>query len=97
MSITEMTHDPLSFNHVLSKPYGASYQSDKALSNVSKHFKHHGDMSSLTFYDLERMKIPPGRDTHSKLLEREVWWIFTLKTRMPAGMNYSYDVDLFLH
>lgn len=51
----------------ISKHYhSASYASEKGLSNVSKHIRHHqsGNMSLFTFYGLEKFKNPPqGGDT----------------------------------
>lgn len=81
--------------------HGASYTTDKTLSNVSIHFKyryvHAGNVKSFTFCGLDGVKRSPhGSDIHHKLLEREVWWIFNLQTRIPVGLNFQYNVDLFL-
>lgn len=76
----------------------ASYNSDKDLSNVSKHFNYvHAGNVAVKFCSLEKVRgSPRGSDRHWKLLEREVCWIFNLQMRIPTGMNHRYDVDLFL-
>lgn len=71
----------------------------KNILNVSKHFRevHHGNLHTFSFLGAEQVKKPPrGGDTHHILLKREVWWIHTLNTRKPYGLNDRMDINLFL-
>lgn len=54
-------------------------------------------LTLFPFLVLNRLKkTPRGGDTHHILLKREVWWIHTLNTRKPYGLNDRMDINLFL-
>ncbi len=46
------------------------------------------DVSTLQFCGIERVNVPPrGGDIEVLLQQRELFWIFTLQTLSPNGMN----------
>ncbi len=46
------------------------------------------DVSTLCFCGIEGVNVPPrGGDTELLLQQRELFWIFTLQTLSPNGMN----------
>lgn len=75
----------------------------KNISNVSKHFRtvHAGNLDHFSFFYLEQVKRPPtGGETHHTALQREVWWIFTLYTRILSGIDNGcesvFEMIIFL-
>lgn len=56
---------------------------------VAAHFlSFNHDVSSLRFCGIEKVSMPPGGDDIELLLQRrELFWIFTLQTLSPMGMN----------
>lgn len=65
------------------------------VSAASRHFSlvHGGDTSRFTFSGIESVtQTIRGGDMIRKLLPREAFWIFTLGTRAPMGMNIRQDL-----
>lgn len=65
------------------------------ISAASRHFTevHNRDTSHFRFMAIER--VTPnhrGGDLKKKLLIREAFWIFTLGTRVPQGLNIQQDL-----
>lgn len=56
---------------------------------VAAHFlSFNHDVSSLRFCGIEKVSVPPrGGDIELLLQRRELFWIFTLQTLSPMGMN----------
>ena len=67
-------------------------------SPVAVHFNNAGhSVSSLRYTGIEQVKLPSrGGNIHTLLSQRETYWIYTLNTRQPAGLNEDYDIDAFL-
>lgn len=66
------------------------------LTNVAKHWilVHHKDVSSLSIQGIEKIMTPVrGGDKFQLLCKREVYWIFSLNTRIPSGLNFEWDVS----
>ena len=66
--------------------------------NVARHWNitHCKDISSLTVQGMEKMITPiRGGDKFRNLCRREVFWIFSLHTRIPRGLNFEWDVSHF--
>lgn len=65
---------------------------------VAIHFndrKH--DISSLRFYGIEQVRMPPrGGDRDLLLKRREAFWIFTLNTLAPKGLNDELLLNVML-
>lgn len=65
---------------------------------VAVHFndqKH--DISSLRFTGIELVPLPPRGGDHDKLLkQRECFWIHTLQTLTPKGLNDELNLNVFL-
>lgn len=71
----------------------------KNICNVSIDFKENNNrnMNSFSFIGIEKaITSARGEDMHRKLQQREVWWIHALDTGAPSGLNYRWDLDLFL-
>lgn len=78
---------------------GAAHTNVNNLSNVSKNLKmtHSGNVNYFSVCAIQREKQSiHGGELHHKLLEHEVRWIFSLGTRISAGLNFRWDIDLFL-
>lgn len=63
--------------------------------NVACHFnsRHGGNLSFVQVQIIEKVKTPwKGGDIFRRLCKREVFWIFKLRSRIPEGMNYEWDV-----
>ena len=57
----------------------------------------HGSVASLKFWGIE--KIAPksrGGDIINNLLRREAYWIYTLNTVEPLGLNECNNLSCFL-
>lgn len=65
---------------------------------VAVHFndKHH-DIASLRFCGIEQLSLPPRGGNFDKLLkQREAFWIYTLQTLAPKGLNDELILNCFL-
>ncbi|KAL2092169.1 hypothetical protein ACEWY4_011967 [Coilia grayii] len=71
-------------------------QDDK--SPVAIHFtKAAHNVSTLRYTGIEQVKPPSrGGDINALLLRREAYWIYTLGTLSPRGMNEEFDLRPFL-
>lgn len=57
-----------------------------AMSMMSNDMKH--DISSLRFIGIEHVPLPPRGGDHDLFLkQREAFWIHTLQTLAPKGLN----------
>lgn len=69
------------------------------LTNVAKHwiYVHQKDVSSLFIQGVEKIATPVGGGggKFHLLCKREVFWIFSLNTRIPLGMNFEWDVSYY--
>lgn len=64
--------------------------------NVARHWNmvHSKNTSSLVIQGIENVKTPIRGGNRLRLLcKREVFWIFSLNTRIPLGMNFEWDVS----
>ena len=72
--------------------------SENPKSPVAKHFnqmKH--NVASLSYIGIERVCLPRrGGDINQLFLKRELFWIYTLDTMSPKGMNEEMDIRPFL-
>ncbi len=67
-------------------------------SSISRHFKSaNHSLSDMKFLGIERI-LPHrrGGDKDKKLLQREAFWIFELKSLFPEGMNEELELSCFL-
>lgn len=67
-------------------------------SPVAVHFSQaHHNVSTLRYLGIEQVKISNrGGDLNALLLKREAFWIYTLNTISPKGMNEEFDLRPFL-
>ncbi len=67
-------------------------------SSVARHFNAVGhDANTLRFMGLEIVnRSPRGGDRENRLLQREAWYIFSLDTCIPKGMNEELSLSCFL-
>ncbi len=66
---------------------------------IARHYKEraHGSAASLKFVGLEKISPSPrGGDIVKRLRQRESFWIFTLNSMEPHGLNQSLDLSSFL-
>ncbi|OCT61623.1 hypothetical protein XELAEV_18047651mg [Xenopus laevis] len=57
-----------------------------------------GNIDHFQIQGIERVTAPyRGGDMLQKILKREVFWIFTLDTRLPKGMNSEFDISCYYH
>ncbi|XP_041424610.1 uncharacterized protein LOC121395346 isoform X1 [Xenopus laevis] len=71
----------------------------RRVSAISKHImlNHNGNFNLIKFQGIELVKLGVrGGDLQKKIDQREVYWIFTLKTRLPQGLNSDWEVSCFL-
>ncbi|XP_053576975.1 uncharacterized protein LOC128666408 [Bombina bombina] len=71
---------------------------ERTPTGVSKHFLsvHQGDVSALKWIVIDVIdKQPRGGNRTNELFRREAYWIFTLSTRRPVGLNIKDDVINF--
>lgn len=64
--------------------------------NVANHWNsvHFKDTSSLSVQGIEKTVTPArGGDKFRMLCKRKVFWIFSLHTRIPFGLNFGWDVS----
>lgn len=64
--------------------------------DVAKYWNdiHHKDVSSLVIQGVEKIVTPKrGGDLFRTLCRREVFWIFSLNTRLPLGLKFEWDVS----
>ncbi len=63
--------------------------------NIFFKFKH--SISTLQYIGIEAVKLPRrGGDINNLLLKREAYWIYTLNTLSPNGLNGDFDIHPFL-
>lgn len=65
---------------------------------MARHWNQHHDkdVSSLVIWGMEKItKLPRKGDSFRTLCKKEVFWIFHLNTRKPAGLNFEWDVSHF--
>ncbi len=67
-------------------------------SPVAQHFANsRHSVSTLQYIGIEVVKCPRrGGDINILLLQREAFWIFTLDTLSPRGLNEDFDIHPFL-
>lgn len=66
---------------------------------IAKHYKEHshGSAATLRFVGIERVSLPPrGGDIKKLLLQRESYWIFSLNSMEPHGLNDNLGLNSFL-
>ena len=65
---------------------------------VAAHFVEAGhSISSLRYLGVEKLPTPRrGGDFDNSLLKREAWWIHSLNTLAPNGLNIDFDLRPFL-
>ena len=65
---------------------------------VAAHFKKYGhSITSFRYWGIEKVDMPPrGGDHNRLLLQREAYYIYTLNTMSPCGLNEEFDVKPFL-
>ncbi len=66
---------------------------------ISKHYAegNHASPSSLTFCGIKKVTIPTrGGDVLKKLSQREMFWIHTLNTMTPNGLNDDFSLKCCL-
>ncbi len=65
-------------------------------SSISRNFKFaNHSLSDMKFLGIERI-LPHRRGGDRKLLQREAFWIFELKSLFPEGMNEELEFSCFL-
>ena len=58
-------------------------------------FKH--DISTFRFIGIEQVKLPRRGGNHDVLLkQREAYWIYTLQTLHPKGLNDEIQLNVML-
>lgn len=66
---------------------------------MALHYKeaNHGSSDTLKIFGIEHVKLSPrGGDRLKKLLQRESFWIYTLKANQYPGLNLELDFSPFL-
>ncbi len=76
----------------------SSIRNSDEKSSVARHFNSAGhDVCSLRFQGIEEVKpLKRGGDREKALLQREAFWIHTLQTEYPKGMNEELLLGCFL-
>ena len=74
---------------------------EKGLDNysVARHFKEHHEQSpaGLRVWVLEAIsKLLPSAERYKRLCERENYWIFTLDSLSPGGLNEGIEINILL-
>ncbi|OCT80527.1 hypothetical protein XELAEV_18027338mg [Xenopus laevis] len=72
-----------------------SIESHSTSTTVSRHFLdcNNSDIKYLKIQGIEKIyESSRGGDKISKLRHREAYWIFTLDTRQPKGLNLRFDI-----
>ncbi|OCT55255.1 hypothetical protein XELAEV_18003523mg [Xenopus laevis] len=69
----------------------------KQETTLAKHFYEykHG-VSQIRWQILERVSVKQGQDLKQKLLQLESFWIWTLQTQSPKGLNEEFNLTCFL-
>ena len=67
-------------------------------SPVAQHFNKMGhSVAQLRYVGIERVTLPQrGGDIHNLLNRREAFWIYSLRTLQPDGLNEDYELSAFL-
>lgn len=66
---------------------------------MARHYEQmqHGSPATFRFWGIESVSPSPrGGDIIQKLLQREAFWIFTLNTVEPDGLNEELSLSCFL-
>ncbi|KAJ0069779.1 hypothetical protein NL108_014342 [Boleophthalmus pectinirostris] len=65
---------------------------------VAVHFNdQRHDICSLRFCGIEHVPPPPRGGDHDRILkQREAFWIHTLQTLAPKGLNDDFNLSIFL-
>ena len=66
---------------------------------MARHYKqaNHGSPASLRFWGIEKVSSSArGGDIIKKLLRREAYWIYTLNTLEPSGLNEELSLSSYL-
>ena len=65
---------------------------------IARHYKEkgHGSAASLKFLGIEQVSSSRGGNNKKLLLQREAFWIFTLNSVEPFGLNESLELHPFL-
>ena len=66
---------------------------------IARHYAkaQHGSAATLKFWGIEKVSpLPRGGDMVNKLLKREAYWIFSLNTVEPNGLNEELSLSCFL-
>ena len=76
----------------------SSIRNSDEKSSVARHFVEAGHkVCSLRFQGIEKVDLPRrGGDRDKLLLQREAYWIHTLKTEFPNGLNEELLLGCFL-
>ncbi len=67
-------------------------------SPIASHFRQAGhNVSALKYIGIKRVQKPlRGGDFEGKLLQCKCFWIYTLNTLLPFGLNEEFDIKPFL-
>ena len=64
---------------------------------VACHFNNHSHpISSLRFQGIEQITLQRGGDVDRSLCQRELYWIHTLESLQPLGLNEDFDMSVVL-
>lgn len=76
----------------------SAIRNNVATSSVAVHFSAaNHNVSTLKYIRIETIKpLRRGGDINSLLLKRELYWIHTLNTLAPKGLNEDFDIRPFL-
>lgn len=53
-------------------------------------------LSSLHFQGIEQVQLPRGGDIDKRLCQKELFWICTLDSLHPNGLNVDFDTSVML-
>ncbi|CAB1313720.1 unnamed protein product [Coregonus sp. 'balchen'] len=85
------------FDHVQEGNYRISIRNQDPKSPVAMHFMTARHVASLKYMGIVHVKVPrQGGDIDRRLLQRESYWIFSLETMSPKGLNEDFPISHFL-
>lgn len=90
-TISKVTIRFLEHTNNISNPYFCN------ISNISKHFidEYGSQIHDLKIIGIERIPNPPrGGDREAIMRDREAYWILTLNTIVPNGLNLKREIML---